>query len=279
MPLQMPRIGRPRASDFEIASKEKELTMSGWTKWTFYGGFGTMVWVATSEMEKATFDLRSNILFFLLCSVVFDAVIAFIAVLEPIDTKSKSSNRFRLPSRHYPWASMIRLGYAIRFIALLIGYSYLAAAPLYFRSLCFLIFYGFFALVETAVICYMFWNYPIKSVGKQPPVRAVYKIVFYLGIFSVFAVMLGQLGNYFFAFRGGFGVADYRVGMLLAVFFWLLPVWIRYVKQYQPLLSELKTLRRDLAFQRIDVNTAIKHAEDAIEGMKVEVLQASWEAS
>lgn len=54
--------------DYEIASKEKELTMSGWTKWTFYGGFATMVWVAIDEMAKATFSLRSIVLFFLLCS-------------------------------------------------------------------------------------------------------------------------------------------------------------------------------------------------------------------
>ena len=34
------------ALDYEIASIEMEQTSPGWTKWTFYGGFATLVWVA-----------------------------------------------------------------------------------------------------------------------------------------------------------------------------------------------------------------------------------------
>lgn len=66
----------------------------------------------------------------------------------------------------------------------------------------------------------------------------------------------------------GFNVSDCRLGVLSAVFFWLIPVWIQYAKQYEPLLERLKTLRRDLAFQRIDVNTALEKADEALDGMK-----------
>lgn len=261
------------ALDYEIESKEKALTMSGWTKWTFYGGFGTMVWVATEEMAKATFSIYNIILFFLLCLLVFDAIEMTTELFRPNTEKpSKNPNRIRIPSQHYPWARATIFADMMKNGVMIGAYFFLAAFPLgfwprWFVSL-FLGFYGLFVLMGIAGFIRHCTDRPIPSALEKPETRTIFKIVTYLIIFSAFAAILGLLAINFLECRKSFCVSDYRLGMLLAAFVWLFPIWIRFTTQYQPLLERLKAVRTDLAFQKIDMQTALRQADDALIGLE-----------
>lgn len=215
------------ALDYEIQTREKSLPVGGWTKLTFSGGFAAAIWKGCEEIAKASFSLHNIILFFLLCSVVLDALSMAAVHFQPKLEKQRTPNKIRTPSHHYPWVRVSLLTDLVRFSSMIAAYFYLTSIPQYFWPswwVClFFVSYGVVFFVVLGGFVAHFINRPIRPPEEQPEVKTIYKIIAPLIYFSILAAIVGLLAIHFWSSRGVFSVSDYRLAScwLFSCFYYL----------------------------------------------------------
>jgi hypothetical protein len=255
------------AIDSEIASIQKEQAAPGWTNWTFYGCFATLVWLSVTEIATGKFAPVNVLLLFVACSVLIDTLEQTLNMAKPRTLKKGAANRVRLFSQELGATRLSLLGFQLRLLALFGAYFYLHSSVAGFSSLWFLGFYGFTFLVVLLMLILSFFGLPIgtsKALSKR--LNGLLNLAFFFGL----AKTVWDISGFALTNRGVFTVSDYRIGLLVTVLLWLVPTWLAHQFQNQPLLETLKNLRRDLAFGRIDANAALRQADIALDGMKVD---------
>jgi len=255
------------ALDYEIASIEKEQSSPGWSKWTFYGGFATLVWVAIAEAAKNDFTIANAALILLLCSIFADLAEFSVMILSPRRTRPSEANRFRLFSQHFAGSRLSLLGAALRISALLGAYYFLRKSALQYFSGSFVWLYSILLILLLLICILSYSSFPINLRDRGPP---WFNCTINLFVFVPLSVAFYDAGSKLLVTQSLFTVSDFRLGLLATVFLWLVPVSLNHVTQNQPLLETLKSVRRDLAFDRIDTNAALRQADIALDGMKVE---------
>jgi hypothetical protein len=255
------------ALDYEIASIEKEQSSPGWTKWTFYGGFTTLIWVAISEFEKKNFTTVNAALVLLLSSVLMDFAEVFVVMLNPPSPRRTVTNRFTLASLDLGGSRLGLMGIGTRIGALLAVYYFLRGSSLKYISGWFVWFYSIILFVVICSLIQSCFRVPIRLRKGIPAWKmCVASCVF---LFPLFMAAF-QASTRVFVMRISFTASDFRIGLLGAALLWLLGISLVHVSRNQPLLETLRDVRRDLAFDRIAGDSALRQADIALDGMKVE---------
>lgn len=255
------------ALDYEIAAIEKEQASPGWTKWTFYGGFATLIWVAVAEFTKVDLTIVHAALVSLLCSVAIDLAEHLVRMVKPISARPSSMNRFRLSSTELGGSRLSLVGTALRWTGLLSIYYYLCHSSLQYVSSWFVWYYGIFLALLILVFILSYTGFPVNTRDVRPLWG---KCVFHIATFVPLAMAVYQAGTKLLIMQVSLTATDIRLGLLATVFLWLLPVSLNHVAQSQPLLESLKNIRRDLAFDRIEAGAALRQADIALDGMRVD---------
>jgi len=253
------------AIDYEIASIERDQTSPGWTKWTFCGGFATLVWLALSEASKREFSFINTALVCLLCSIFADVAELVFGQLRPKVARPSSINRFRLMSHELAGSRLIILAVVVRLIILLVVYYYLHHSSIAFQSNCFMWFYTFLLFLFPIFLLLSLVGHPVKWRSQR---SAWLNIV--LILLSMIPLSIALFSTYSQLLQSQITLSDFRLGLIVAAFIWLLPIAASHVAQNQPLLETLKNIRRDLAFNRVDAQSALRQADIALDGMRAE---------
>jgi hypothetical protein len=255
------------ALDYEITSIEKEQSSPGWTKWTFYGGFATLVWVAITEVAKKDFAIVNAALVLFFFSILVDLSEYFVRMLRPPSTRPSLTNRLKLSSHEFGGSRLMMLGTAIRLSALLGVYYFLRNSSLQYVSGWFMWFYCILFIFLIGGIILSYFGVPVNPRATLPTWGIC---VLHFACLVPLSIAVYQAGIRIFAIQNSFSASDFRIGLLAMVFLWLLPVSLSHVTQSQPLLDTLKNVRRDLAFDRIEASAALRQADIALDGMRVE---------
>ena len=255
------------ALDNEIASIEKEQAFPGWTKWTFYGGFATLIWMTIAEVEKQGFSFPNAALVLIFCSVFVDLAEYFVAMVKPSSARTRTINRFKLSSHELSGSRLGTTGTVLRLSALLAAYYFLRNSPLQYNSGWFMWFYCVVLIFETFGFILSFFGVPVNI---HSPLPTWGKCVRPFLIFVPLSIAFYQAAAKVFFTQSSFTASDFRLGLLATVFLWLLPVSLSHATRNQPLLESLKDVRRDLAFDRIDAGAALRQADIALDGMRVD---------
>jgi hypothetical protein len=255
------------ALDYEISSIEKDQTSPGWTKWTFYGGFATLLWLAINEIEKNDFSIINSFLVLILCSVMVDLAEYFIVILKPQNTNLYEKNRIKQFSQQFACSRFGMLGTSIRVSALLGTYYFLHNSSIQFHSYSFIIYYICLLIVLIIILLLSYTGFPTNP---RPSMTTWGNCIFYFIVFIPLSIAFYQCYVKIYSIYHLFTISDIRIGLLETVFLWLLPIAMNHSIQYKPLLETLKNIYHDLSFNKIDAVSAIRLADIAIYGMRVE---------
>lgn len=255
------------AIDYEVAAIEKEQASPGWTKWTFFAGFASLVWIAIAEASREQFTIVNSVLILLACSVLIDIAEYLISTLKPDCSRSSTANRFMLFSQHFSGSRLSIIATVLRLGFLIGAYCFLHRSPLHYRSGWFIWFYSVLLAILIVGIFLSYVGFPVKPrKSAHILVKCILHVLILVPLFTSFYQAITKL----FSIQASLTASDFRLGLICTIFLWLLPVCSMHVTQHQPLLDTLKSIRRDLAFDRIDSDSALRQADIALDGMRAE---------
>ncbi len=255
------------AIDYEIAAIEKEQTSPGWTKWTFYAGFATLAWIAIAEVSKKDFAIADAALVVILFSIFADLAEFIVKTLRPSSSKPSTINRFTLSSLELAGSRLNLFGKALRIVFLLWVYFFLRGSLLGFQSNWFVGFYFILLFFSLFGFGLSYLGFPINP-RHEPPVWA--KVVLHVAYIVPLSIAFYDACHCLLNSLSVFSASDFRLGLIATAFLWLMPIALDHIAQNNPLLGTLKNVRRDLAFDRIDLDVALRQADIALDGMRAE---------
>lgn len=249
-----------RGIDAEITRLTDNRRAPGWTNWAVVVGIGTLLWaMATLHIAFS----RSLVELILAMSVGLDAVIG----LESIQTSSSAPSgppRFR-SSTTLANARLEHLVLAARGVAIILAARWLAGTWISKDVLEVIWAYGAMSFVGVGLLVLSMVNIPVSPHGTRK-LPNVLSSVFVGSTLLILIMAAASYGSVAFAswrsglftsddlqFAGGFVAITFLLGRIVSA-------------TNDPIIEVLATTRRDLAFSRIDADTAASQAEIAILG-------------
>jgi hypothetical protein len=249
------------ALDAQIRFKMDERQSAGWTRWAIWGALATLTWLATDLFSHPGFSLKETTLlaigFFGLCRLL-EIVVAF---FSPSSTAITAPTRFRI------FADVIGSA-RLELVASGAGYLLIIIA---------LAWFGFhhLLLVWIYVIGAFSFNIAIFAYGFLPlafPTQFKRRMVVQnLPSFIAIAVLFGgliQVGQELRQLTSGLNLSEVRLAIIFIASSYLFH-WLASDATAAPLLEHLKQIRQDLAFGRISLVEAARHADVALSGLKL----------
>lgn len=254
--------------DAEIEDVRSEYERPGWTKWALLGAIGSALWLIAEIVEQGGFQATNVAILFLVFSLLSDALLFLLGLLEPSQARSTGEGRFRLANR---WLGMNRaalllaLGHVIAVIV--IAYS---SRAYFFRPLAatvhvVYVVYGVSALGLVVLLAVSWFPYPIPRASVKTPLSAIYPLAMVLG-----SLMAAAACGYrvFTETPTKELVKDSRIAALLLVLYYLLHTLAK-LRRPTAILDSLITTRRDVVLERIEIDTAIHQIDIALAGLQV----------
>jgi hypothetical protein len=258
-------MGLIQLLEFEINQIRAEETRPGWTVWALLGGLASAFWLLTLEIEKSSISLINIALLFLLFSLIYDCIDLIQFVIMPSAPNKASGFRYYLPRVNLSQSRLSFLVEIMRLIILIAIAAWLRQVIGHPYAYAVYLLYGIIALSCVFGLGLSLLNFPLPySLPSGDRVTSG------LYVFSLLVSMFALVGLFRVLASGAVVVSasDYRIGGLGLTIILLLRVLSKgQVKT--PLLRTLVEIRRELAFGRMDLDSAQRQTEIALMGMTV----------
>lgn len=245
--------------EFEITHVRSEEARPGWTTWALLGGLATMLWLLTREFEQHQVNTDDALFLFLILALTYDSVRMIInALSKPMPLRN---GRFISFSIHFSQDRSLMLFMLIRSAMLLV----IASQTQLFVGKTFqiltVLFYGFdlFATLGAFVLTYTQFAVPVPPKGSR--VVVVFRITVIAGGMLAALVCISVLYK-----KPNFSIFEYRISGLVFGISVLLSILARSHRR-MPLLETLVGIRRSLALGQLDLDSAQRQTEIALQGM------------
>jgi hypothetical protein len=255
-----------RLLEFEINHIRTEEARPGWSTWALIAGLATMLWLLSHELQESKPDIDHTLLVFLLVSITYDALKIFSKFLKDIPV---GKGRFvTIRAQLSPGRSRLMVD-AARNVALIAIAVHLRGSLGRAAEILIVLYYGFDTLAD---LLGLLLSYTDFTVPKQPQTPRL-----------AMNVRIGGLALGCFAALGSaFAFSNFKMppqpelrlgGLLFAIGIVVLLVTRSQPKT--PLLETLVQIRRAVGLGQLDLDSARRQVDIALEGMNVsDVLQS-----
>lgn len=247
----------------DILSSQKR---QGWTTWAILGSIAATIWLLLDVLEKngSEIDIKAVLILFLVFSVISHWLDLFIYTISPPQINSKNMPQRFLITNISIGANRVQLLIMIaNYIGLILIATYFPISG-WWPKIILLSFYGIVAFIMTLLFLMSFFKLPLLFPTSRPSGFAILPHIFVLPLLFWSAI------SYYLAIISSksINMFEYRTSILLFVISYLVALLSHGIRK-TPMLYSLIDIRRDLAFNRIDIDTAIQQSDIAISGMQV----------
>jgi hypothetical protein len=254
--------------DFEINRITADKRRPGWTIWALYGATATILWLLVDQWEHGSVHWISVLQFFFAFYFAFESLAPlriFLRERQP----SRGLFRFRPTSQTSSRGKLVTS--LLKSLSLLI-IAILAMRGVRWPQAIIAIFFETLALASQIWLLVRNLQNDPEWIGDSFLTNVRLAILINLIVQALLAVIILWVASGYFlsAFSRlpiGTSVSDLRISGLLIALVFLLEKLIT-ESEPPPLLSDLLSVRRDLAFGRIDLKTAIRQADIILDGME-----------
>jgi hypothetical protein len=252
--------------DKEIERILSDQARSGLTVWAVLAALAGVIWLGFSTWEAGGFKANNVLLLFFVFSFGVELILYLYSGLSKPWFAEYDTDRF------YPVHRIV----GNRFLILLMTARavlliYLASiSGVWWPHLFFVyLFYGYRIFEFIVDLIYDFVKIPIRvtSGGLSMPLAIALFVALVLAAWGAYKILLLVSAS------PDLSVSDFRMASLFTVGSILLILLARVENDY-PLLSSLTNIRQYLTFKEIDIETAMRHIDITLSGMRVsDVLQ------
>lgn len=251
--------------DYEIELINTESQQPGWTKWAISGSFAALGWLLLDEFGKDDYSFVVITIWLIIASLLLDCLLHLSLVINDTDKTSSFRSRYFLTNRLMGNNRLIALMLIARYLSVMLFYFFEIKSASNLVSLSFYLLNGYLLFVWLIIFIVSYLKVPIplndNLVDVGFPRKVFNLILFLLGLISLIGV---------FSIPKALEVTimDIRIVCLLSVAFYLFYLLVR-VENNFPLRTFLINLRRELQFDRVDLDFAKEQAEIAIIGLRL----------
>ncbi|HWY29366.1 MAG TPA: hypothetical protein VNX46_01345, partial [Candidatus Acidoferrum sp.] len=249
------------ALDAQITFITAERRSAGWTRWAIWGALATLTWLGTDLFNHPELSSPPTTLLALGIFVLWRLLEMVAAMFSPSTRASIAPNRFRV------FAEVIS---AVRL-------ELVVSVARYVLILFALVWFGFerVTLLWVYAVAALLFNGGVFAYGILPlafPTKHKSRVIFEnLPTFVAMGVLLGaliQIAVELKHFSPGLNLAEVRLAIIFNAVAHLFN-WLASDTSAAPLLEHLKQVRQDLAFGRISLDEATRHADVTLSGLKL----------
>jgi len=251
--------------DFEIQRIQTENAQPGWTVWALLGALATSAWLALAELESQRADTFKTLLVALALHLTYDLLVLGSALLSASNASRDKRVRFRL-SHHILSHGRVYLAVnSARYTGLLSIAMLNSLVPTGWLTVCVYAVLGSLLLLNLFALMLSFAGIPVPEPPRGTPIGTRVTVV---AAFAVLVIAVGHLSRILFVILTAGDIVSMRLGALIAVFA-VLASFLARERSHPPLLRTLIDVRRGLALDDLDYETARKQTEIALKGMTV----------
>jgi hypothetical protein len=250
--------------DWEINARKEESQRPGWTKWAIFGALATVAWVFLNSLGAQV--------------VSWPTVTAYVACLwmlidllgrcgSLIGNRTRLSQTLLLKTSYLASSRTQLVLQLLRSVFLLIAVLTILTFTWKPSMVAAAVWYGLGSLVFLVLTVMSFGQQPIAiphDTGRRGWLRLTHLVP--IGLLAI-AVVRGPTSTLTSALTGT-TLLELRLACLLVVACYLAYLALRDAADV-PLLNELVSLRRNLAMERIDVESARKQLDLTMSGLRI----------
>ncbi|HEX8633318.1 MAG TPA: hypothetical protein VF703_04120 [Pyrinomonadaceae bacterium] len=244
----------------EIENIRDTQTRQGWTSWGLVGGVVGALWLLSGELKSEKFQAEVIGTSILLFSTLIDAVRWLVSLLPQRRTQRDASIRFRWSNELFSGNELLFVFESLRSITLIV-IAFFLASKWWFSLLAVSVAYGWYCVMAILWLILTLTEYPVRQ--GLTKLGIIYILIFVTACLASFFSHL-----YIAPFPVGEVIASYKVGGLFVVISYLVLLLVIVIKD-SPVLQSLIEVRRNIAFNRIDIDSAVRQAEIALDGITV----------
>ncbi len=249
-----------RLLDSEIEHIRSAETQHGWTSWGLVGGIVGLLWLLSDELKSGNVNLEITVLAVLLFSTLIDSVRSLIYQLWQWKDPKNDPARLRWSNEFFSGSELVFVLEILRSVGMLI-IAFLVAPKWWVSLLTLTIAYLWYLLLMISALVLTQTEFPIRQGFTKK------------GFAFILAFALPCLASFFLFLclapaPTGEVIASYRAGgVIVAISYLILSLAI--VTRDSPILQSLIGARRNIVFNRVEINSAASQAEIALKGMEV----------
>jgi len=249
------------ALDAQIKYITDERRSAGWTRWAIWGALATLTWLGTDLFNHPELLLPQTTLLALGIFVLWRFMEMVATLFSPSTRASIAPNRFRVFAEVISSARL----------------ELIVSVARYFLILFALVWFGFehITLLWVYAVAALLFNGGVFAYGILPlafPTKHQSRVIFEnLPTFVAMGVLLGaliQVAIELKQFSPGLNLSEVRLAIIFNAVAHLFN-WLASDTSAAPLLEHLKQVRQDLAFGRISLAEATRHADVTLSGLKL----------
>ena len=249
-----------RLLDSEIENTRSAQTQHGWTSWGLVAGIVGSLWLLSDELKSGSVVLEITALAVLLFSTLVDSVRWLIYQLWQWKDPKNDPARLRWSNEFFSGSELFFLLEILRSIGLLVV-AFLLAPRWWVPLLTLTIAYVWFLIMGILWLILTQAEFPIRQGFTKK------------GFAFILAFVLPCIASFLLYLKlapvpTGEAIASYRAGGLLVAICYLI-LSLAMVTRVSPILYSLIALRRNIVFNRVEINSAATQAEIALKGMQV----------
>lgn len=249
------------ALDAQIKYITDERRSAGWTRWAIWGALATLTWLATDLFNRPELSLPPTILLAIGIFALWRLLEMVVTLFSPSTRASIAPTRFRIFAEVISSARLELLVSGVRYLLIIFALAW----------------FGFHhvTLMWMYAVAALLFNGGVFAYGFLPlafPTKHQSRVIFEnLPAFIAMGVLLGaliQVALELKQFTPGLNLSEVRLAFVFNAVAHLFN-WLASDTSAAPLLEQLKQIRQDLAFGRIPLDEAARHADVALTGLKL----------
>jgi hypothetical protein len=249
------------ALDAQIKYITDERRSAGWTRWAIWGALATLTWLGTDLFNHPELLLPQTTLLALGIFVLWRLLEMVATLFSPSTRASIAPNRFRVFAEVISSARLELVVSVARYFLILFALVWFAFAHV--------------TLLWVYAVAALVFNGGVFAYGFLPlafPTKHKSRVIFEnLPTLVALAVLLGaliQVAIEIKQFTPGLNLSEVRLAIIFNAVAHLFN-WLASDTSAAPLLEHLKQVRQDLAFGRISLGEATRHADVTLSGLKL----------
>jgi len=246
--------------DAEIENVRDTQTRHGWTSWGMVGGIIGSLWLLSDELKSGNLRVEIVALAVLIFSTLLDSLRWFAYLLWQGVTPKSEPVRFRWSNEFFSGNELVYVIEIFRSISLLL--VAFVFAPRWWLPLSTLaLAYVWYLIMAILWLILTRTEFAVREnlTKKGAAFILLFAVPCVISFFSYLSLAPFPKGEVISSYRAG--------GLLVAIGYLVLLLGI--VTKDSPILHSLIGIRRNIAFNRVDVNSAVSQAEIALSGMQV----------
>jgi hypothetical protein len=246
--------------DSEIEHIRGAQTKQGWTSWGLLGAIVGSLWLLSDELKAGNVRVEIAAIAVLLFSTLADSLRWLVSLLWLWKDPKIDPARFKWSNEFFSGNELLYALEILRSIGLLVV-VFVFAPKSWLPSSTMAISYVWYLIMAILWLVLTQAEFPIRQGFTKK------------GFTFILAFIVPCLTSFFLylalaPFPTGEVIASYRAGGLLVGISYLI-LSLAIVTKDSPILHSLIGMRRNIVFNRVDINSAVSQAEIALKGMEV----------